>query len=165
MGKRLTPEERAARIKEYEEAKAARQAARLEKRKARIEAYEKVKAGRAKKKEWEKRGARPVDVPESGKQGAVRRFPTYRGEVKIGDWVGFRWLGMAMEGEIKNYSKERNYKLDSDEIAEAVDETQGRGAGFTEFYSIKSTDGSRYPIKRVDILAKKVDNRWIDNCN
>ena len=35
MGKRLTPEEKEARIKAYEEAKAARQAARFEKRKER----------------------------------------------------------------------------------------------------------------------------------
>lgn len=165
MGKRLTPEERAARIKEYEEAKATRQAARLEKRKARVEAYEKAKAERAKRKEWEKRGVKPVTVSESSKVGQVKRFPTYKGEVKVGDWVGFRWLGMAMEGKVEEYSKERNYRLESDEIAEAIDETRGRGAGFTEFYCIRGTDGSWYPIKRVDILAKKINGRWIDSCN
>ena len=40
MGKRLTPEEREARIKAYEEAKAARQAARFEKRKERVRLLE-----------------------------------------------------------------------------------------------------------------------------
>lgn len=165
MGKRLTPEERAARIKEYEEAKAAKQAARLEKRKARIEAYEKVKAERTRKREWEKRGVKPVSTSESSKVGRVKGFPTYKGEVKVGDWVGFRWLGIAMEGEVKNHLKERNYKLESDEIAEAFDETRGKGAGFTEFYYIRCTDGFWYPIRRNDILAKKINSRWIDSCN
>lgn len=162
MGKRLTPEERQARIQAYEEAKAARAAERAEKRKARLEAYEK----RLKKREFEKRGVKPVAVVETGPVATVKHFPTYRGKVEVGDEVGFRWLGTARAGIIVDYTRERRYKIQSDEEAEAVEKTGGAGSGFNEFYTIKdNSDGFKYPIQRQNILAKKINNKWYDSTN
>lgn len=165
MGKRLTPEEREARIKAYEEAKAARKEERLAKRKARVEAYEKAKAERAKKKEFEKRGFKPVATKESGKVAQVSKFPIYKGKISVGDEVGFRWLGTARAGVVKNYSRERNYRIQSDDEAEAIQTTRGAG-GFEEFYDILDTsENFTYPIRRKDILAKKINGKWHDSTN
>ena len=162
MGKRLTPEEREARIKAYEEAKAARQAVRLEKRKARVEAYEKAKAAREKRRDFERRGARAVESSESSRVGQVKRFPTYKGEVNAGDEVGFRWIGMALTGKVLRISKERNYRVREDGETEVpVEEKPG---AMIVYYHIKDSDGTFYPIKRNDILAKKINNKWIDSC-
>lgn len=157
MAKRLTPEEREARIKAYEEAKAARQAARLEKRKARIEAYEKAKARR----EREKTGIKPATVNESSKAGQVKAFPTYKGEVNIGDEVGFRWIGMAMAGKIEEIMKERNYRVREDDSDVPIEEKPG---AMVTFYMIReNSDRAVYPIKRNDILAKKINGKWVDS--
>lgn len=160
MGKRLTPEEREARIKAYEEAKAARQAARLEKRKARVEAYEKAKA----KRELEKKGIRPATINENTTVGKVKAFPAYKGNVEEGDEVGFRFLGMAMAGTVEKIVRERNYRIreDDDSVPEELEEDRGV---VTTYYTIKeSVDGTFYPIKRNDILAKKINGKWIDSC-
>lgn len=158
MGKRLTPEEREARIKAYEETKAARQAARLEKRKARAEAVEKIKIRR----EREKKGVRPADVPESSRVGQVKRFPTYKGDIGVGDEVGFRWIGMAMAGTVVNIVKERNYRLRDDDSGDI--EEGDVGAIMTHYTIKESSEGIVYPIRRNDILAKKINGKWIDSC-
>lgn len=153
MGKRLTPEEREARIRAYEEAKAARQAARAEKRKARIEAYEKAKA----KREHERRGVKPKDIPESSKVGYVKSLPAFRGPLEVGDEVGFRFLGMAMSGKIIKYSNEVDYH-DLNENGEVVDNPR---RGRVEFFTVKETfTGTLYPIKRNNIFCKKINNEW-----
>lgn len=160
MGKRLTPEEREARIKAYEEAKAAKQAARLEKRKARIEAYEKAKARR----EREKKGVRPATVNENTVVGKVKSFPTYKGVVEKGDEVGFRFLGMAMAGTVVDISKERNYRIQEEDGDMLEEDKEDKGI-ITTYYVVKeSSEGVFYPIKRNDILAKKINGRWIDSC-
>lgn len=152
MGKRLTPEERQARIKAYEEAKAARQAARLEKRKARIEAYEKAKA----KREYEKKGVRPKDVPESSKVGYVKSLPPFKGHLEVGDEVGFRFLGMAMSGTVVKYVNEADYHDVDDNGNVVANPTRGR----VEFFTIKVSDGTFYPVKRSNIFCKKINNEW-----
>lgn len=154
MGKRLTPEEREARIKAYEELKMARQAVRLEKRKARAEAYEKAKA----KREREKKGVKPAETNESSKVGQVKRLPTYKGEVSEGDELGFRWLGMALAGTLVSITKERNYRVRDDGDGEEAFEDRP-GAVIT-YYHIKDSEGTVYPIRRNDILAKKSNGIW-----
>jgi len=157
MGKRLTPEEREARIREYEKAKADRKAAKLEKRKARIEAYEKAKAERQKKKAWEKRGVRPAAAPDSTRAGQVKNFPTYRGNIELGDEVGFRWIGLALAGKVMEIRKERNYRVRDDGNGEMEEK------GYETFYTIKeNSEKTVYPVRRINILAKKVNGVWID---
>ena len=166
MGKRLTPEEREARIKAYEEAKAARQVARLEKRKARLEAYEKAKVSREKKKEFEKRGAKPAEILDSTRNGQVRAFPSYPGEVQEGDEVGFRFLGMAMSGKLIKILKERNYRVrDTDAETEEIEEEVTGRETYITLHQIQEADGTVYPIRKNDILAKKVDGVWVDKFN
>ena len=159
MGKRLTPEEREARIREYEEAKAARQAARLEKRKARAEAYEKAKIAR----ERQKRGVKPAEILDSTRAGQVKKFPTYKGNLEVGDEVGFRWIGLAMAGKVLKIEKEQNYRIrDEEDNFEEVEEKVG---GLQTYCMVKeNSEGIVYPIKRNDILAKKVNDKWIDSC-
>lgn len=155
MGKRLTPEEREARIKAYEEAKAARKAERLEKRKARVEAYEKHK-------ELRKRGIKPAEVLDSTKTGQVKKFPTYKGNIEVGDEVGFRWIGLAMAGKVLKIEKEQNYRVQDEDNPEETEEKVG---GLQTYCTVKeNSEGIVYPIKRNDILAKKVNGRWIDSC-
>lgn len=146
MGKRLTPEEKEARIKAYEEAKAARQAARFEKRKERIRLLEERKA----KREREKRGIRPKDSGENTKTGYVKNLPPFKGKLNVGDEVGFRFLGMAIPGKIVDHRVEEHYR-DID--------TEGN-ARKTEIYMIKAEDGTFYPIRKNDILCKKVNGVW-----
>lgn len=158
MGKRLTPEEREARIREYEEAKAARQAIRLEKRKARAEAYEKAKIAR----ERQKRGAKPAEILDSTKVGQVKKFPTYKGNLEVGDEVGFRWIGLAMTGKVLKIEKEQSYRVQDEDSFEEVEEKVG---GLQTYCIVKeNSEGIVYPIKRNDILAKKINGRWIDSC-
>lgn len=151
MGKRLTPEEREARIKAYEEAKAAKQAERLEKRKARIEAYEKRKAAR----EREKKGIKPAKE-DNTKTGYVKSLPAFKGKLEIGDEVGFRFLGMAMPGRIVNYTNEEDYHDIALEEAGLDRPRRGR----VEYYTVQDSEGTLYPIKKSDILCKKVNGIW-----
>ena len=165
MGKRLTPEEREARLKAYEEAKAARQAARLEKKKARREAWEKAKASREKRREFEKRGAKAAEECVSTKVSTVNAFPSYPGEVQEGDELGFRFLGMAMSGKLVKISKERNYRIrETESGSEEIEEISGRET-YIVLYQIKDSEGTFYPIRKNDILAKKVNGIWIDKFN
>ena len=150
MGKRLTPEEREARIKAYEEAKAAKAAARQEKRLARIKAYEERKA----KREQEKKGPKPVNCPETSKVGYVKSLPPFRGQVNVGDEVGFRFLGMAMSGKVVSHTKEADYHDTN------LEEGQVSRRGIQEFYTVKGFDGTFYPIRRNSIFCKKVNNEW-----
>lgn len=150
MGKRLTPEEREARIKAYEEAKAARQAARQEKKLARIKAYEEAKA----KREREKRGPRPKESTDSTKVGYVKSLPPFKGKLEIGDEVGFRFLGMAIPGKIVDYTNEADYH------DEALGESEQPRRGRIEFYTIKGSDETLYPISKKDIFCKKIDGQW-----
>lgn len=152
MGKRLTEEERQARIKAYEEAKAARQAERQEKRLARIKAYEEQKARR----EREKRGIRPKDVNDSTKVGYVKNLPPFKGSLEVGDEVGFRFLGMAMPGKIVRYTNEADYHDVAIEGEEVTRPLRGR----IEYYSVQDSEGVVYPIKKNDILCKKVNGTW-----
>lgn len=152
MGKRLTPEEREARIKAYEEAKAERQAARLERRKARIEAYEKQKAAR----EREKKGIKPKTINDSTKVGYVKSLPAFKGKLEIGDEVGFRFLGMAMPGKIVNYTNEADYHDVAVEGEESTRPLRGR----VEYYTVQDSEGVFYPIKKNDILCKKINGEW-----
>lgn len=149
MGKRLTPEEREARIKAYEEAKAARQAERLEKRKARIKALEERKL----KKERERKGPKPV-YDENSKAGYVRSLPAFKGKLEVGDEVGFRFLGMAMSGVITEYTNIADYHDDN------LEEGQLPRRARIEYYTVKESDGTFYPIKKIDILCKKVNGLW-----
>lgn len=153
MGKRLSPEEREARIRKYEELRAAKQAVREEKRKARLEAYEKAKADRVKKREREKKGIAAAEVKE-GSAGYVRSLPAFKGKLEVGDEVGFRFLGMAMRGDIVEYTNEKHYK------DEALGEEATPIRGNIEFYTIKGADGTFYPIKKSDILCKRVNGVW-----
>ena len=150
MGKRLTPEEREARIRAYEEAKAARQAIRAEKRKARLEAYEKAKA----KREREKRGAKPKDIPESSKVGFVKSLPPFRGTLEVNDEVGFRFLGMAMSGKITKHINEIHYR---DQVEGEEASPQARRI---DVYVIKDSEGTFYPVNKKDIFCKKINNEW-----
>lgn len=149
MGKRLTPEEREARIKAYEEAKAAKQAARLEKRKARIEACEKRKAAR----EREKKGIKPA-ASDNTKNGYIKSLPPFQGKLEVGDEVGFRFLGMAMPGTIVEYTNEVDYHDLN------LEEGQAPRRGRIEYYTVKDSEGTFYPIRKIDILCKKVNGAW-----
>lgn len=150
MGKRLTPEEREARIKAYEEAKAAKQAARLEKRKEKIKLLEERKA----RKEREKKGPKPAKYDENTKTGYVRSLPAFQGKLEIGDEVGFRFLGMAMSGTIVDYTNEMDYHDVN------LEEGQTPRRGRIEYYTIKDSEGTFYPIRKIDILCKKVNGAW-----
>lgn len=154
MGKRLTPEEREARIQAYEAARAEKQAAREEKRKARLEAYEKAKADRAAKREREKKGIKAAKINENSATGYVRRLPAFKGKLNIGDEVGFRFLGMAIPGTITDFTSEKHYK------DEALGEDAVPTRGLIEFYTVQGPDGTFYPIKKNDILCKKVNGTW-----
>lgn len=157
MGKRLTPEEREARIKAYEEAKAEKQAAREEKRKARLEAYEKAKEERAAKREREKKGISAAKQVTSKANSYVRNLPAFQGKLEIGDTVGFRFLGLAMAGTITAYTNEEDYHdVALEEAADTVRPRRGR----VEFYTVKDSEGTFYPIKKIDILCKKVNGVW-----
>ena len=165
MGKRLTPEEKEARLKAYEEAKAEKAAARLEKRKARVEAYEKAKAERKRKKEYEKKGIKPAELSENSKAGQAKRFPTYQGEIEVGDEVGFRFLNIAMAGKLESIERVRNYRVRETEEGLVEEEDTGKNA-FINFYQvIENSTGIVYPIRRNDILARKVNNIWYDEFN
>lgn len=155
MGKRLTQEEREARIKAYEEAKAARAAERLEKRKARIEAYEKRKAA----KEREKKGIKPVKYAENSKVAYVQNLPPFKGTINVGDEVGFRFLGMAMAGVVTKFTSETHYR---DVALEEEGDKAAAGVAprKVEFYSVKDSEGTFYPIKKNDIFCKKVNGIW-----
>ena len=149
MGKRLTPEEREARIKAYEEVKAAKQAARLEKRKEKVKLLEERKA----RKEREKKGIKPA-TSDSTKNGYIKSLPAFQGKLEIGDEVGFRFLGMAMSGTIVDYTNEVDYH-DAD-----LEEGQTPRRGRIEYYTIKDSEGTFYPIRKIDILCKKVNGAW-----
>lgn len=157
MGKRLTPEEREARIQAYEAARAEKQAAKEEKRKARLEAYEKAKADRAAKREREKKGIFAAKQIGSKSNNLVRNLPSFQGKLEIGDTVGFRFLGLAMSGKIVEYTNEEDYHDAA--LDEAGDMTRAR-RGRIEFYTVQDSEGTFYPIKKIDILCKKVDGLW-----
>lgn len=160
MGKRLTPEEKAARIKAWEEAKAAKKAAREEKRKARLEAIEKARAERKAKK---RDTGRAVDkLPVSKRVQEIKALPTYKGKVEIGDRVGYRFLNMLLTGTIKSYKKERNYRIQDDNDVERIAIARARGNEFYESYSVTcdTEPGIVYPVKRLDILAKWDQDHW-----
>ena len=164
MGKRLTLEEKEARLKAYEEAKAAKQAARLEKRKARIEAYEKAKEVRARKRDIEKRGIKAAELSETEQAKNVRTFPPFKGTVKVGDQIGFRFMGLALAGELVEINKERNYRIRLTENGE--EELEESKEAYVEMYVVKeNSTGVFYPIRKNDILAKKVEEVWVDNYN
>lgn len=150
-GKRLTPEEREARLKAYEEAKAAKQAARFEKRKERVKLLEERKARR----EREKKGIAPKECSENSRVGYVKSLPPFQGKLGIGDEVGFRFLGMAMSGKVVDYTNELDYH------DEALGEESTRPRrGRIEYYTIRDSEGTFYPIKRNDIFCKKVNGVW-----
>lgn len=151
MGKRLTPEEREARIKAYEEAKAAKQAARAAKRLERAKVLEERKA----KREREKKGPKPKEYNDSTKVGYVKSLPPFKGKLEVGDEVGFRFLGMAMPGKIIEYQNEVDYHDDAN-----LEEGQEPRRGRLEFYIIKGPENTVYPIKKTDILCKKVNGVW-----
>lgn len=150
MGKRLTPEEREARIKAYEEAKAAKQAARAAKRLERVKALEERKA----KREREKKGPKPKEYGESTKVGYVKSLPPFKGKLEIGDEVGFRFLGMAMPGTIVDYTNEMDYHDTN------LEEGQIPRRSRIEYYTIKDSEGTFYPIKKIDIFCKKINGVW-----
>ena len=165
MGKRLTPEEKEARLKAYEEAKAEKAAARLERRKARVEAYEKARAERQRKREYEKKGIKPAELNENSKAGQVKKFPTYQGEIKVGDEVGFRFLNMAMSGKLVGIEKTRNYRVRETEEGIVEEEDTGKNAYINFYQVVENSTGVVYPIKKNDILARKVNNIWYDEFN
>lgn len=158
MGKRLTPEEREARIKAYNDLRAQKQAERLKKRKERAEAYEKLKAERQRKKEWNKRGPAPSESEPSGKVARVKAFPSYRGKVEVGDWVGFRWIGIAREGEVIKHTKEAHYRDES-----LPNDSEAKR--FIELWHVRGkNEDTVYPISKENLLAKKVNGVWQDSC-
>ena len=151
MGKRLTPEEREARIKAYEEAKAERAAARLEKRKERVKLLEERKA----KREREKRGIKPKESDNS-KASIIKNLPPFQGKLEVGDEVGFRFLGMGISGEIVAYTNEEDYHDLN------LEEGQALRRGRIEFYTVKDSEGTFYPIKKSNIFCKKINGIWKD---
>ena len=147
MGKRLTPEEKARRLQEYEEAKAKRRAERLKRREARIEAW--------KNRQSTRRTARPKapEIRESGKVGMVLMLPTYEGEIRIGDTLGFRWLGMFYTGVFDSVTEDVEYKrktpvgVESEsEEEEIFPESVDSLGTMTKFFWIRS-DETYYPIR------------------
>lgn len=162
MGKRLTPEEKAARIKAWEEAKAAKKAQREERKKARLEAYEKAKAERKSRK---RELGRAIDrIPVSKKVLEIKALPTYEGHIQEGDRVGYRFLNMLFSGTVIKYRKERNYRIQDDDDVLNIEKARIRGNEFYESYTISCDQekGVLYPVNRRDILAKWDKDHWVE---
>lgn len=132
MGKRLTPEEKEARLKAYQEAKAAKQKAREERKKAQ-------------QSRKERKYLKPAEYPESSVVGYIKGLPAFHGKIEPEDQVRFRFLGMLLEGRVtKHVGKEKlTYE------------------GQQEYYAIlDESEGVVYPIKKNDILFKKINDEW-----
>lgn len=160
MGKRLTPEEKVARLEAWAKAKAERKAAREEKRKARLEAYEKAKAERKAKKRDTKSAL--DKIPVSQRVLEIRTMKPYEGHVEVGDRVCYRFLSMVFAGTIKDYKKERNYRIQGDHDEERIAQARARGNEWYESYSVtdEREPGVIYPVRRNDILAKWDGADW-----
>lgn len=147
MGKRLSPEEKEARLKAYME----RKQEKLAKRKARLEEIERRKREREIRKKA-RRG--PAEVSTD----PIKLMKPFEGSIKKGDEVGFRWLGMVFGGIITDISKEQAFRqvegVEENESAEEV------GVGTITYYDCTTKNGNIYPVTRKDIVLKKVNNQW-----
>ena len=150
---RRTREEIEAARKAYEEERARKKAEREAKRKARIEAYEK----RRELREQKKRGVRPATAHESSAVGQVQRQAAFQGKVEKGDLVAFRFLGMMLAGYVVEHVQEKHFR----NVVEGEEE-QGMGRfQDIDYYTVKEYhDGTMYPVRKNNILAKKVGKTW-----
>lgn len=132
MGKRLTPEEKEARLKAYQEAKAAKQKAREERKKAQ-------------QSRKERKYLKAAEYPESSIVGYIKGLPAFKGKIEPNDRVKFRFLGMLLEGKVIKY-------VGKDKVVYE---------GQQEYYSIlDESEGVYYPTKKHDILFKNINGEW-----
>lgn len=148
MGKRLSPEEKEARLKAYMEHKAEK----LAKRKARLEEIER----RRKEREIRKKAKRgPVEVSTD----PIKLMKPFEGEVKIGDEMAFRWPGMSLlcPGIVEKVSREQAFRVleDMEEAEEGEMVT-----GYVTFYEMRHKDGCVYPVTRKDLILKRINGKW-----
>lgn len=148
MGKRLSPEEKEARLKAYMEHKAEKAA----KRKARLEEIERRRKERELRKKA-KRGPTEVSVDP------IRLLKPFEGDIKVGDTVAFRWPGFHLlyPGVVENISKEQAFR-----VIEGMEEAEENevAAGYLMFYEVKAKDGCIYTVLKNDIKLKKINNKW-----
>lgn len=147
MGKRLSPEEKEARLKAYMD----RKAEKIAKRKARLEEIER----RRKEREIRKKARRgPAEVSTD----PIKLMKPFEGSVKKGDEVGFRWLGMVFGGIVTEISKEQAFRQ-----MEGLDENEGTqevGVGTVTYYECTTKNGNIYPVTKKDIVLKKINAQW-----
>lgn len=148
MGKRLSPEQREARLKAVLDRKAEREAKRRER--------EEERQRRIREREIRRKARRgPVEANSSD---PVKSLSPFVGTIKEGDEVGFRWLGMVFGGKVVSISREQAYRqVEGMEDKESEEEV---GVGTIVYYECQTSNGNIYPALRKDIVCKKISGIW-----
>lgn len=149
MGKRLSPEEKEARLKAYMD----RKAERLAKRKARLEEIER----RKKERELRKKARRG---PVENANDPIKALKPFEGDIKVGDTVAIRWPGFHLlyPGEVTGISRDQAFRVM--EGMEEAEEENEVAIGFITFYEVTAKDGCIYPVTKKDVILKKVNGEW-----